>query len=185
METKAMTITEALAEIKTINKRIEKKRVFVGANLVREDFLRDPLERDGGGEEVMKRELQSIHDLEERVVRIRSAINKKNQEQPLKIGNQERSIADWLVWRREIVPQQQRALETMRNNIATAKQRVSNQTWRNTTTDGDQVNKPIGIHVNLDELKLAQDIEELEKVLGSLDGQLSLLNALTKVEVQE
>lgn len=183
MKAKVLTITEALAEIKTINKRIEKKRIFVGANLVREDFLRDPLEKEGGGEEVMKRELQAISDLEERIVQIRSAINKKNQEQPLKIDSQERTIADWLVWRRDVMPSHRQALETMRSNIAAAKQKVANQVYRATNTDGGQENKPVGIKVNLDEMELATDIEDLEKILGNLDGQLSLLNALTKVEI--
>jgi hypothetical protein len=185
MEAKVLTITEALAEIKTINKKIEKKRIFVGANLVREDFLRDPFEKDGGGEEVLKRELQSISDLEERVVKIRSAINKKNQEQPLKIGNQERSIADWLVWRRDVMPGHRQALTTMQNSITSAKQRVSNQAYRATNVDGAQEQKPVGLKVNVDEMRLAQEIEEMENVLGNLDGQLSLLNALTKVEVYE
>ena len=44
----ALTITEALAEIKTLAKRIEKKRQNIGQFLVRQEGVRDPLEREGG-----------------------------------------------------------------------------------------------------------------------------------------
>lgn len=44
----ALTITEALAEIKTVGKRVEKKREFIKAFLARQDGVKDPLEKDGG-----------------------------------------------------------------------------------------------------------------------------------------
>lgn len=39
-----MTITEALAEIKTIGKRLEKKRAAIAGNLARDSRLKDPFE---------------------------------------------------------------------------------------------------------------------------------------------
>lgn len=41
----SITITEALAEIKTVAKRIEKKRDFIRAYLSRQEGVRDPLEK--------------------------------------------------------------------------------------------------------------------------------------------
>lgn len=43
-----MLITEALAELKTLNKRVEKKKEYVKAYLYRQEGLKDPLEKDGG-----------------------------------------------------------------------------------------------------------------------------------------
>ena len=56
----------------------------------------------GGSVSAIKRELQAIHDLEERMVRIRRAIQHANQVTNVTIGKQARSIADWLVWRRDV-----------------------------------------------------------------------------------
>lgn len=54
----AITITEALAEIKTIGKRIDSKKQFVTSHLARQDGVKDPLEKDGGSAELLKRERQ-------------------------------------------------------------------------------------------------------------------------------
>src|SRR5579863_1653454 len=63
-----LTITEALAEIKTINKRLESKRESVRNYIARDVRVRDPLEKEGGSAEFIKRERQAIIDLEERIV---------------------------------------------------------------------------------------------------------------------
>jgi hypothetical protein len=61
-----ITITEALADVKTIDKRIEKKKYFVQSYLVRQERLKDPLEKDGGATKVIHQERQAIQDLQER-----------------------------------------------------------------------------------------------------------------------
>lgn len=66
------TITEALAELKTINARLETRRQNVGQYLMRDARLKDPLETDGGSVEYVTRERQAIKDLEERIVQIRT-----------------------------------------------------------------------------------------------------------------
>ena len=43
-----LTITEALAEIKTVEKRIQKKREAILPFVFRQEMLRDPHEKDGG-----------------------------------------------------------------------------------------------------------------------------------------
>ena len=52
----SITITEALAEIKTISKRLEKKRESIFNFVGRQDGIRDPLEKDGGSVEFIIRE---------------------------------------------------------------------------------------------------------------------------------
>jgi len=109
-----ITITEALAEIPTIEKRIEKKEEFILNYLYRQSSVRDPHEKDGGSNVLITREKQAIADLQLRLIKIRSAIQKANSENSITIGAQTKTITDWLTWRREIAPKQQRFLLDLR-----------------------------------------------------------------------
>lgn len=178
----ATTITEALAELKTIAKRIDKKSEFVLAYLGRVDAARDPLERDGGSVQAIQSERQAIRDLQERTIRIRRAIQKANEANNVVIEGETRSIADWLVWRREVAPQQKKLLEAIRTGINHARNEAKKRDGRildSATAEGSQ--KDIVIHVS--ESDLAKEIERMELVLGVLDGQLSLKNATLTIEV--
>ena len=115
-----ITITEALAELKTIDKRIAKKREFVLGYLLRQEMFKDPLEKDGGSVSAIKREMQSIHDLEERKIVIRRAVQRANEQNTVTVARQTRSIADWLVWRREVAPIHQQFLANLRAKIEQA-----------------------------------------------------------------
>lgn len=55
-----MTITEGLAEIKTIGKRIEKKRTFVLNYVARQNMFVDVLAKEGGSEAAIWRLLFSV-----------------------------------------------------------------------------------------------------------------------------
>jgi hypothetical protein len=68
-----ITITEALAEVPTISKRIAKKQQFVLDFLSRQNGVRDPHEKDGGSVTLIQQNLQGIADLESRLIAIRSA----------------------------------------------------------------------------------------------------------------
>lgn len=183
-----MTITEALAEIKTIEKRIAKKRESILGYLARQDMLRDPLAADGGSVAFIKRERQAIHDLEERVVALRRAIATANASTVFAInGGTARSIADWLTWRREVAPGRQQFLTGLRDRVERVR-REAQQKGVNVvaaasavTTGGD--GKPTDVLVNISEAELAKDIEALEEELGNLDGLLSLKNATTQIAV--
>lgn len=177
-----MTITEALAELKTIEKRIEKKREFVLSYLIRQDVFRDPLDRDGGSATVINKELQAVRDLDERKVAIRRAIQRANMEATVTIGRQTRTIADWLVWRREVMPKLNQFLAALRLKIESARQEAARQA--SPATRGDAAGKPNDIVVNINEQELAREIEGLEEVVGTLDGQLSLKNATLTIDVE-
>src|SRR4051794_20067573 len=120
-----ITITEALAELKTIDKRIEKKREFILGYLLRQGMFKDPLEKDGGSVAAIKRELQAVRDLEERRITIRRAIQQANERVTVTVGKQTRSIADWLVWRREVAPKQSAFLSGLRSRIEQARQEAA------------------------------------------------------------
>ena len=179
----SLTITEALAEIKTIGKRIEKKRQFVSEYLFRQDFLKDPLENQGGSKSAIDAERQAISDLESRVVTIRRAIQKANEATTVTLNGTSRSIADWLVWRREVAPGQQQFLNAIRGKLGAARQQAQQKGIGLRVAGEVAANaQPQDVVVNLDEKALAAEIETLETTLGSLDGQLSLKNATTIID---
>lgn len=179
----ALTITEALAEIKTIIKRIEKKRQFVREFLFRQDFLKDPLENQGGSRSALENERQAIADLEARIVGLRRAIQKANESTVVVIGGEARSIADWLVWRREVAPGVQAFLAMLRSGLQQVRtQAVQKGVSVRIAGEAAAASQPNDVVVNIDEKALAAETEELESILGSLDGQLSLKNATTVVD---
>ena len=175
-----ITITEALAELKTIDKRIEKKRQFILSYILRQDMMKDPLEKDGGSISAIRREQQSIQDLLERKVSIRRAIQDANADTSVAIGNDTRTIADWLVWRREVAPLKQQFLNELRAKIEATRQDAQRKGIA--VVNGEAV-KPTDIIVNVNEQELAKQIEALEETLGILDGKLSLQNALMTIDV--
>src|SRR4051794_14283471 len=99
-----ITIVEAMGQIHTIDTRIDKKQQLIAAYLLRPERLKDPLTREGGTVAVLQRELQSIRVLEERKIVIRRGVQRANERAEVAVGGQMRTIADWLVWRREVVP---------------------------------------------------------------------------------
>lgn len=175
-----ISITEALAELKTIDKRIEKKGKFILAYVYRQEMLKDPHEKDGGSAEVIKREQQAIHDLLERKVTIRRAIQEANSTNFVTIGDEKRTIADWLVWRREVAPLQEVILNQLSGRIDTARQEAQR---KGVSLVNNEAQKPTDIIVNVNEKELARQIEHLAEILGALDGQLSLKNATLLVDV--
>ena len=176
-----MTITEALAEIKLIEKKAEKKRQTVGANLVRYEHVKDPFESDGGSKVAMKREVQSIGDLENQLVKIRSAIAKANIETTLTVGEQTKSVYDWLTWKREVSEKQVQFFKHVYENIKHQidKQATNPQVFK--TEEGQvQVAK---LSYNLEYADFLSASQKLSDTLETLDGKLSLKNATVMVDV--
>lgn len=177
----AITITEALAELKTIDKRIEKKRAFINQYAFRQEGLKDPLEKEGGSPKLITQEKQSIGDLLTRKIAIRRAIQNVNAETQVNILGATRSIADWLVWRRDVAPTERAFHGELRARLEAER----NQARRNgaTVVQNGEAQKPSDVVVNFSEQELAKEIEALEETLGVLDGQLSLKNATLFIEV--
>ena len=169
-----MTITEALAEIKTVGKRIASKKEFVSKYLFRVETMKDPLEKDGGSSVVLRQELQAIADLEQRVVDLRRGIQKANDETKLTIEGVEKSISDWLIWRREVSEGHKSFLRSIRSGITQIRDEARRQKLSGTE-------KPLEVIINVDEKAISAEAEKLEVTLGTLDGQLSLKNATVMV----
>lgn len=178
-----MTITEALAEIKTLNKRLEKKHAFVLSFLCRQDAIRDPMAKDGGSAFVLAAERQSIADLEKRIIDLRRGIQIANEKETATVNGASRSIADWLTWRKDVAPGQQAFLGSLRATIDTARAQAKRQ-GATLVPSGATAAQPTDVLVNIDERDLAREIEGLEQTLGDLDGVLSLKNATTFVSLR-
>lgn len=173
-------ITEALAEIKTIGKRIASKQQFIAGYLARQDGIKDPLEKDGGSQTVIARELQAIGDLNTRIIAMRRGIRLANEATQVQIEGAQRSIADWLIWRREIAPTQKAMLADIRGKVAGVRENAKRQSF-NVVTPGNTPAQPTDLVININEGQLAKDAEDIENILGQLDGQLSLKNATTPI----
>lgn len=177
----SITITEALAEIKTISSRLEKKRQSVRTYLARQEAARDPLEKDGGSAKFIAEERQAIGDLEERVIELRRGIQRANDATMVSIGGKSRSISEWLTWRRDVAPGQRQFLANIRDSITAIRAQAQKQGGSVIAAGVDGETKPQDIIVNVDERSVASEIEVLETTLGQLDGQLSLKNATVTI----
>lgn len=177
-----MTITEALAEIKTINKRIISKREFIEQYQLRADSLKDPLEKDGGSLSSVASAFQAIDDLEIRLVSLRQSIQKANDETMISIEGVEKSISAWLIWRREVAPNKSQFLHKLAYKLATVRDGLRRQpvSWNKPAQEQE---KPLDIVVNMDEKKLSVESELMKNILGQLDGQLSLKNATVQLDI--
>lgn len=172
-----LTITEALAEIKTIGKRMEKKREGISPFLARQDGVRDPMEKDGGSASFIAAERQGLRDLGSRVVALRRGIQKANDTTSVTINGTSRTISEWLTWRREIAPGERDFLAKLQGQINGVREQAKRQGVA--ATAPGSATQPADFIINMNEQELAREIEALEEALGALDGQLSLKNATT------
>lgn len=171
------TITEALAERKVIAARIQKKRDAISRYVVLPATMRDPIKDDGGSPKYIREELQAISDLEKQQVAILRAIQRVNGETLINIGGVERTVADWLIWRRDVAPAQGQFLQNLVNGISKVRADKQRQGASLVSPEAAANAKDIDVVVNLSETNLMSRVEELEVTLGTLDGQLSLKNA--------
>lgn len=176
------TVTEALAELGTIEKRLNKKKEFVLSYISRPEGLKDPLVKDGGSFEALKSSRQAIKDLGDRVVRIRTAIQASNMKTTITIGDVTKTVSEWLAWRKEVAPEQQSFLMSLNTKVQQARNAAA-QRQASVVTEGKTASKDTDVHINVDEGELAKEAEFLEEVLGTLDGQLSLRNATVQIDV--
>ena len=183
----AMTITEALQEIKTINGRLEKKRGALMPYVARDNRARDPFEKSGGSAEHIRAERQSIWDLEQRLVQIRTAIQSANLNSILAVGDVQHTVAEWLTWRRDVSAGQVAFLQAVIRGIQQVRQQVQQKGGRVTTVPSVEINTdataPPEVVVSVDERKLLEEQDMLQQQLGTLDGKLSLFNATMTIDV--
>lgn len=179
MTVETMTITEALQEVKTKQKRIDKKQEFITGVIWRQANMRDPHEKAGGSATLIASERQSIDDLQDDIIEIRRRIAAANDATAITICGISKTISEWLVWRREIAVGRKRFLEKLYSGI----QHIREQARQKGVAVAESESRAgeIDVIVNLDEKALADEIEQMEEILSSLDGQLSLKNATVTI----
>lgn len=178
----SITITEGLAEIKTLEKRIQHKSAALIPYVARPAALIDPLEKKGGSALYITGEMQSIMDLQNRLISIRTAIQNTNLKTKLTVQGIERTIAEWLTWRKEISNNQRMLLANIRAQISRARGEGRPSTARQAVADATSTGVD-QIHVSVDESGIISASEQMEQVLGTLDGQLSLMNATVRLDL--
>lgn len=173
-----ITITEALAEIKLINKKLESKKAYALANLTRYKHMPDLL---GDSRAKLYSEMQSIADLETRIELIRTKIAEKNLQSKLSVMGQETTIYQWLTWKREIAPGQINFLKAATQHIKSQQDTMATrpQVWK----DAEGKVQVFELIVNVDYSALNEKLEKLQETLDKLDGQLSLKNATLTIEI--
>jgi hypothetical protein len=169
--TQKLTITEALAEIKTVGKRLETKRQFINTSFAGDSRLRDPYAEEGGWTTKIRRELQAIDDLEERIVKLRSGIATANAATTLTMHGTTRTLSDWLVWRREVAPTTLGFYRGLRAGLEKARAHKFD------------ANEEARVDLYIDPETVQERLERMDMILGELDGKLSLLNATTFIDL--
>lgn len=179
-----ITITEALSEINLVKKKLATKQSHIKEMLIRADHMQDVFEKEGGSKAVIEREMQSIRDLQLRLIHIRSQISKANLSTIITLteGNLTmiQSIHDWLIWKREVVKEQVAFLhhvnQTVKGHLDAAGKQP--QVYKDEAGAIHLVKSIINIHYP-DWLTHQANIQA---ILEKLDGQLSLKNATVLVD---
>lgn len=180
--TSKLTIIEALQELKTIDKRIEKKHEAVLAYLFHQEGVKDPHEKAGGSAKFIKEALQSIDDLVLRRMRIRNAINVANQQHTITIDGDTYSVAEWLIYKRELHEGWKARLRAMLQAIRQQRD-VARKNGLSVLEPGQDSDNPKNYILNADEPALYAAFEAGEVAFSQLDGKLSLANATIVIEV--
>lgn len=171
--TRKMTITEAMAELKLIDKKIQKKSDFILSNISSSDIVPDSLE--GKGKERIKSEFKSISDLNKEYINIKKAINIANSENNVTINNNTMTIQEWLNWKAYVY---EREISLLNNTISLLNKKTEPRAYK----DEDGNSKFEVITYNVDDEYISKEIETIMDSYERLDGQLSLKNATIVIE---
>jgi hypothetical protein len=172
------TITEALAEIKLIEKKVESKTSLVTNNLTRPKHIPDPL---GDSSAILTAEMQSINDLYVRLVNIRDAIAHANIKNDITIDETTKSIYEWLVWKREVAEKHIGLYQKVFQGTKSVIDRMSQTPQAFKDDKGEP--RLVEFVANLNYLDYVKKAEEKQAMLDKLDGLLSLKNATILINI--
>lgn len=179
---RTMTITEALAEIRTLEKRVAKKREEIQQYLYRQHGIRDEMEDHGGSAAYIEKLEQSIADLLSEHTWIRTEIQRMNLLTVLEIEGIEHTVAQWLVWKREISEGERTHVATITQMMASMRERARRDGVAAVSRETDAEDRKDYI-LHIDPAAHAERADQLEKVLGLLDGKLTLVNSTTTIDI--
>ena len=205
-----MSITRALAEVKLLDKRIEKtiglsKFVTyaksncdnVSSNVTKEDYNKSA-----------KASLQSIKDLIERKSRIQSAIAVSNATEQIEVAKAKYSVAE-AIYRKNSIDNEKLLLKHLRHQLTDAKDNVEyrneevnnklqnilitmvgKDNVKSTSVEANSMSKQyladneFSLVDGLGAEKVIEDMEkEIDEFLFEIDFSLSTHNSLTEIEI--
>lgn len=170
-----ITITEALAEINLIKKKIEDGETGIKVMLVRASHVPDFYQDHGGAAVMIQRTQQALKDMRTRLLSLRSGISRANIENQITINGESKSIFDWLTWKRELYQPLERALK---DHIQTLKASADKEASRPEVWKDQEGRTQLVSYIRNADLKTIEDeYNRIVDVYGKLDGQLSLKNA--------
>jgi hypothetical protein len=197
-----ISITRALSELKTLDKRIEKlctQNVFITTTTTKSD--------SSSIEEDMKAGWKSINDLISRYQAIKFAIIRSNATTNVRIGTKTYTVSEAIAMKESTVKQQEKLLNALRQQRASSTNAVSYHTQqiqskldslleinfkeRKTSEDDLRTIKEAYLKNNeirvIDPLKIDAKIScletELENFVANVDFCLSESNAITTITV--
>lgn len=175
-----MSITEALAEIKLIQNKLQKKQQWVLQNLTKARHTTDPFASTGGIQKAAQAELQAIADLEKRMLIIRKAIMQSNVLTEATVLDKTQTIYEWLVWKKEIAKQSALFSQTIYTHTKSALDKIAHTPQAAKVEDNKTI--LVELDANTDYMKASVDAAYIQEILDKLDGVLSFKNATTQVE---
>jgi hypothetical protein len=173
-----LTITEALAEIKLIPKKIAKKLDFIREHSLTYNNQPDPLKATGGREKHIKEYKQAITDLIRNYEIIRQKIMEANLKESVTILGETKTIYEWLVWKRETYTTQlnvaklYQGVEAEIKRLATRPELYKKEGWKEGDLPTFVTVKP---NINIEAYR--KEVEKWDDIYNKLDGKLSLKNA--------
>lgn len=175
-----MSITEALAEIKLIDKKVQKKRENVAIHATRFEHIADPYVEEGGSSEYIKKETQAICDLLTTRIRIREAISRANLDNTITCEGATQSICSWLVWKREVYNVAFASWTLLKAQVERKLAENANrpQLFKKDDTAEPSLAKMVS-HVDIPALQREQ--ERQQTIFERLDGLLSMKNAQIQI----
>jgi hypothetical protein len=175
-----LTITEALSELNLIKKKSEKKKAVVMGLLVKAKNLPDPFPEQGS-KEYIRSEVQAMDDLNARFIRIKGAIAKANIDNKIKVNDQEKTIHDWLIWKRDISKNEMSFSTEVYRTVKNHFDALQKQPQVYKGEDGSP--KLVEYESMVDQGTFLKKSENLQEIFEKLDGQLSLKNATIVLDV--
>lgn len=170
-----MTITEALKEIKFLEKKINDKAQKLRAACCEMDYSGQPFTYGDESEQraVVNGLQQSIVDMTNEIERLSISVNKTNLETNVSVNGKERSIASWILRRRKLCSLEVRAWNSLTDNgLKPQAQSIKNE-------NGESVAVVTNPKKFYDEKKKNEVIESLENEANEIDGKLEVVNATT------
>lgn len=174
-----MTVTEALAEIKLIQKKVDKKIAAMNPCITRFEHQKDPYPDSAV---MIRGEVQSIEDLYTNLSSIRKAISKANLETTMTVGTTEKTVTEWLTWKKEIYDPLNKIYSGLVSTATNEISRNAKQPSLVTKTDSNDATQLAKLVINVDIPTLNKKMEQIMEINEKVDGLLSLKNATVVIE---